>query len=85
MRHALSLRRAGNLVLLYWEPANAEDHPEVLAHRREVAELIDRVGDARPRLHAFSWSQVFEAWAADVPEHVAALRARYEVPVGGAA
>ena len=84
VRHALSLRRAGNLVLLYWEPANAEDHPEILAHRQEVADLIDRVGDARPRLHAFSWSHVFDSWATAIPEHVAALRARYDVPVAPA-
>ena len=81
VRHALSLRRAGDLVLLYWEPANAEEHPEVLAHRAEVADLIDRVGDARPRLHAFSWAQLFDVWETVVPEHVGALRERYDVPV----
>ncbi|HEX8101654.1 MAG TPA: hypothetical protein VF533_03510 [Solirubrobacteraceae bacterium] len=82
VRHALSLRGRGDLVLLFWEPADAEDHPDVLRHRREVAELVERVGDARPRLHALSWPAVLAAWAPVLPRHVAALRQRYDVPIG---
>ena len=82
VRHALSLRRAGDLVLVFWEPADGEDHAEVRAHRREVAELLERVGDARPRLHALRWDQVFDAWAALLPAHAAALRRRYDVAAG---
>lgn len=84
VRHALSLRGDGDLVLLFWEPANALEHPEVLTHRGEVAELLDRVGDARPRLHARAWSAVLDEWEPAAPGHVAALRARYDVAVDSA-
>ena len=79
VRHALSLRRAGHLVLVFWEPLDGEEHPEVVAHRAEVAELLERVGDAPPRLHALSWAEVLDAWAPLMPSHVAALRARYAI------
>ncbi len=81
VRHALSLRRAGRLVLVFWEPVDGDDHAEVVAHRAEVAELVARVGDAPPCLSALTWAEVFDAWAPLVPAHVAALRARYEVVV----
>ncbi len=82
VRHALSLRDGDHdLVLVFWEPANAEEHPEVLAHRAEVAQVLERVGDARPRLHALAWSAVLAGWAPHAPDHVAALRERYEVAV----
>lgn len=80
VRHALSLRGAGELVLIFWEPTDPETHPEVLAHRSEIARTLDRVGDARPRLHAFAWSEVLDAWGPTA--HVAALRDRYAVVVG---
>ncbi len=81
VRHALSLRGAGELVYLFWEPANTEEHPEVLEHRAEVAELLERVGDTVPRLQAVAWPELWDAWEPVLPEHVAALRARYLVPV----
>jgi len=81
VRHALSLRRAHDLVLVFWEPANAGDLPEVAAHRAEVARAVERVGGARPRLHALSWTRVLDAWAPVKPAHVAALRERYDVAV----
>ena len=87
VRHALSLRRFTegadvHLVLLFWEPEGADAEPEVAAHRAEVAELLDRVGDdAAPRLHAVSYAQLLDGWAAVRPQHVAALRARYAVRV----
>ena len=81
VRHALSLRGTGDLVLVYWEPANAEEHPEVVAHRREAAELEERVGDAAPRLHALRWADVLDGWSPVLPDHVAALRERYDVEV----
>ncbi len=84
VRHALSLRGAGALVLVWWEPVNGDDHAEVRAHRREVAELRERIGDAPPRLHAVTWSELLEAWGPVVPGHVAALRDRYAVPVPAA-
>ena len=86
-RHALSLQaaaRAGeaHLVLLFWEPAAGEGHAEVRAHREAVAELLERRGDvASPRLHACSYAEVLGEWTAARPEHLAALRARYDVAV----
>ena len=89
VRHALSLRplRAGSaeqhLVLLFWEPADGDELPEVREHRAEVAELLARLGDdAVPRLHALSYAELLATWAPLRPDHVAALRARYEVAAG---
>ena len=79
VRHALSLRGRGDLVLVYWEPADADDHPECAVHRREVAELIDRTAGAPPRLHASTWSELLDVWAPVKADHVAALRRRYDV------
>ncbi|CAA9513070.1 MAG: hypothetical protein AVDCRST_MAG85-2451 [uncultured Solirubrobacteraceae bacterium] len=86
VRHALSLRSRGagaHLVLLFWEPAGGAGHPEVEAHRHELDELRARLGDdAVPRFHALSYADLLDAWEPDRPDHVAALRARYEVSVG---
>lgn len=87
VRHALSLRRVTapqtHLALLFWEPADGDDHSEIRAHRDEVAELLERVGpDMSPRLHAVSYAVLLEQWAPVRPRHVAALRARYEVAIG---
>jgi hypothetical protein len=83
VRHALSLQRTdgdAHLVLLFWEPQDGGALPEVAEHRAEVAELLARLGDdARPRLHALSYAELLDAWAPVRPDHVAALRARYEV------
>ena len=90
VRHALSLQaaaRAGDayLVLLFWEPAAGEGHPEVRAHREEVAELLAQLGDdASPRLHALTYAALLDAWEPVRPDHVAALRSRYDVAVGPA-
>jgi hypothetical protein len=93
IKHALALagREAEqrHLVYLFWEPSNASDHPEVLAHRAEVAELIDRVGDAWPRLHVRTYRQLLDEWSELVTpkwaeQHVAELRDRYELPVPSA-
>jgi hypothetical protein len=81
VRHALSLRGAGDLLLAYWEPENAAEHPEVAAHRAEVQEALQRLEGASPRLHALPWSALWDAWAPVLPAHVAALRARYAVDV----
>jgi hypothetical protein len=84
VRHALSLRGHGSsahLVLLFWEPSGGDDLPEARTHREEVAELLARVGDAPPRLHALTYADLFAAWEPAMPDHVAALRARYDVPV----
>lgn len=72
-----------HLVLLYWEPADGDGLPEVRQHREEVAELRARLGDeASPRFHAVSYAALLRDWEASRPGHVAALRARYDVPAG---
>lgn len=81
VRHALSLRGAGDLVLVFWEPVDGDDHPEVVRHRSEVTELLERVGDTWPRLHALSWTALIDSWAPVLPAHAAALRHRYDVAV----
>jgi hypothetical protein len=86
VRHALSLRGEGDLVLLFWEPEGGDALPEVRAHREEVAELLRRLGPApAPRLHALTYAALLEAWEPVLPAHVTALRARYAVTVGDAA
>lgn len=82
VRHALSLRGRHDLVLVFWEPADGDALAEVRRHRDEVAEVLERVGDAPPRLHALPWSAVLEAWAPVLPDHVAGVRRRYDVAVG---
>jgi len=89
VRHALSLRPLSfaeaeqHLVLLFWEPADGDELPEVRAHRAEVADLLARLGDdAVPRLHALSYADLLAAWAPLRPDHVAALRERYDVAAG---
>jgi hypothetical protein len=88
VRHALSLQataasRPTYLVLLFWEPLDGDGVPEVVAHRDEVAELLDRLGPgASPQLRALSWAELWDTWARTRPDHVAALRRRYAVCVG---
>jgi hypothetical protein len=81
VRHALSLHGAGDLVLVVWEPANADAHPEVLAHRAELERVLAAVDGAAPRLHATTWDAVIAGWAPARPAHAAALRERYAVAV----
>ena len=83
VKHALSLQgRDADLVLVFWEPANGDDLPEVRTHREELAELRDRLGpDARPRLLALSHAELLSSWADELPGHVAALRERYAVAI----
>jgi hypothetical protein len=90
VKHALALqsRPAGerHLVYLYWEPTNGDHHPEVVAHRSEVAELRNRVGDAWPRLHTATYAELLGEWCALpapewISEHVAEMRSRYELSV----
>ena len=91
IKHALALTSRFpdhdlHLVYVWWEPENAGDIAEVAAHRAEIAELKDRVGEASPRLHALSYSELLAEWEQlDEPSwvtgHVAQLRSRYAVSI----
>lgn len=90
VKHALALasRQATerHLIYLFWEPANGDDHHEVMSHRAEVAELVERVGDAWPRLHVLCYAELLNEWSTLarpewVLQHIAELRSRYELPV----
>lgn len=90
IKHALALTSRfpdceRHLVYVWWEPTNAHEIPELIAHRHEVDELLRRVDDAFPRLHALCYSDLFSAWEQlDVPwisGHVRQLRARYAVAI----
>jgi hypothetical protein len=83
VRHALSLHRRGTLAYVFWEPSDVEAHPELRTHRAELDELRERVGDAPPRLCATSWPALLDGWAPHRPGHVAALRERYGLAIGG--
>jgi len=45
-----------HLVYVWWEPDDANEIPETIAHRAEVEELHERLGHASPRLHPLSYS-----------------------------
>ena len=87
IKHALGLSkqhpdRELHLVYVYWEPDDGDQFGEVLAHREEIGEFLDRVGDASPRLHALSYAQLWAQWdmlseVEWLAGHLAALRSRY--------
>ena len=87
VKHALGLskqhpNRERHLVYVYWEPADSDDLREVRCHRAEEAELLERVGNASPRLHALTYTDLWNQWddlegVAWLPAHLTALRGRY--------
>jgi hypothetical protein len=91
VKHALGLNkqhptRERHLAYVYWEPADGGEFEEVRDHRTEVGELLERVGNANPRLHAVTYAELWRQWGilVDVrwlPAHLAALRGRYAVPI----
>lgn len=67
---------------VYWEPADGDEFYEVRRHRAEVAELLERVGRASPRLHALTYDDLWNQrdtveGVSSLPTHLTALRARY--------
>jgi len=91
LKHALGLSkqnpdRERHLVYVFWEPEDGDGIDEVSQHRREVEALLERVGDASPRLHALPYHQLLESWdalgVAWLRDHVSNLRARYKVRIG---
>ena len=92
IKHALALASHDqgaerHLLYCFWEPANADAIPDILAHRAEVAELVERLGvHAGPRLHVRTYKDVLAEWA-NLPapswlgRHIAELLGRYDVAI----
>lgn len=88
IKHAFGLARNADrpvtLVYLYWEPMDAGLSPLFAEHRQEIAEFAKRIAGGKPRFEALSYFELWDAWAnsndARLVAHVAAVRARYEVP-----
>lgn len=89
IERALNLLRCkpgapSTLVYLYWEPMDADLSPLFAEHRAEIAAFAKRVAGGQPRFEAMSYPELWNAWEetgdAFLGRHVAALRARYEVP-----
>lgn len=91
LKHALAINshahaRQAHLLYLYWEPENADQILELVAHRHEVQQLTERVGDATPRLHTLTYRQLLDQWSqqadpAWLAKHVAQLRERYQIEI----
>lgn len=87
VKHALAVNsqfpgQERTLAYVYWEPANASDFPEFQAHRQELDQLIELLGDdADPTFLIRTYDELFEEWRvspdAVIQQHVAALVARY--------
>jgi hypothetical protein len=88
IKHALGLTRSPTLpttlLYLYWEPMDEGLSPLFAAHRAEIAEFTGRVAGSSMKFAAMSYPELWTEWdATEDPffrRHVAALRARYEVP-----
>ncbi len=74
------------LTYVFWEPADATDHQVFGTHRDEAQQLASALADEHVRLVALGYRDVWEHWeqlgGPDLTEHVAALRARYDVGLG---
>ncbi len=94
LRHYLGLRRAvadglaerAVLLYLYWEPSNGDDLDAVRAHRSALDELDRLVADPHVPLIGLPYEALWRDWEDTLSSpwaaaHVAALRARYAVPV----
>jgi len=88
IKHAFGLAhnadRPATLVYLYWEPMDAGLSPLFAEHRREIAEFAERVAGSNLKFEAMSYPELWSDWDNSGDDrlvaHVAALRARYEVP-----
>lgn len=85
LKHALGTqRRLGQspvLIYLYWEPKNAAEFNTVVAHRAELAEFAERVSGGSPGFVSVTHDELWREWEVTAPEHVAALRDRYDVSI----
>jgi len=86
--HTFPTKRA-NLLYVFWEPANASEHPIFREHRDEIARFAARVRGEEPDGPLFRWMPYTELWKAweghEEPEwlqeHARRLRVRYEVRI----
>ena len=90
IKHALAINSMHpeverHLVYCYWEPANADQFPEVDPHREDLATVTELLRDGEPRFQAEAYHDLFAKWdALDidwVKSHVGELRRRYEIAV----
>jgi hypothetical protein len=88
VKHALGLatqsRRQNKravLVYLFAEPHALDGRPisptHHDAHRDEIADFSDTVGDSEVEFHAASYGEWLETWPADCAEHALAVQGRY--------
>ena len=92
VKHYLGLKAAQEcdarpvtLAYAYWEPADADEHEVFETHREEIETFRRSVDDPSVSFGSFGYRQLLEEWSGRggfVAEHVALLRARYDVPLG---
>lgn len=75
-----------SLVYLYWEPRNADQIPVLLEHRSEIVRFTNDLAGGSPKFVAMSYRTLWDAWEgvrspAWLPDHLAALRARYDIVI----
>jgi hypothetical protein len=79
------------LVYVYWEPTDADDIPAFVQHRQEIAHLRAALHDPDVAFESLSYPELWRTWERDddsppwLGDHLAGLRARYAVPLSGAA
>lgn len=78
--------KAVQLLHLFWEPPNAWEFPVFAEHRSEIERFAGRIRGSTPTFAAMSYAELWNSWAtADAPawllQHVARLRARYDLPI----
>jgi Restriction Endonuclease associating with ARP len=91
VKHYLGLRhsfpeRQRVIAYVFWEPTNASNHYEFVAHRKEVADLSRRVGGCDTRFVAMSYRDLRSEWQDDstwpgMLVHLERLRARYSFAI----
>jgi hypothetical protein len=93
IKHAFGLARSfqgrpATLLYLYWKPLEADRHPVLRQHRREVERFSRLVAGGFPAFRAQSYLDLWVAWnEATAPSwlrvHAANLRTRYAISLDG--
>lgn len=89
VKHSLGLRHsfpdAGKVILLYayWEPVNAGEHSEFVAHAEEIAEFASWVRGGDVQFEYVAYPELWRQWESQLTwpgshDHISALRERYE-------